>query len=405
MAAGSSNSHAGLFPRQDRVLSPVVRVPSDSTTDGGNKDTRVLHEKQDEDFETSIINSELISRGWVYQEILQTPANLFCTGNQLWWSCSSSSCSQTFPWGMLNLYTSKNEDTFCDGIRERKLGIKPGKGGKEATFAWNDVIMLYSRTSVTVPDDRLVALAGIADLYVHEMRLLGNGVACYHSGVWSIEAIPQLLWRIDGEPPSSYLPASHPIPSWSPLCHQGGIRVEYPALWTSQYFVKYVSMATSGLDRFGRCRTREDGTLTLRGVLIDVDFSDDHARLYPREFERYTANIWWDNSENRKLANADEGSSWCGLLCAGETGLSSDYYGGLLLRACDDPSSPKNKGRTWQRCGYFNIDIHEYSDVLDGISRAFGFERYGVELCWDDKRALNLKDTGTSQDLEDVYIV
>lgn len=175
-------------------------------------------------------------------------------------------------------------------------------------------------------------------------------------------------------------------------------------MWTSQYFVKYVSMDTSGLDRFGRCRTREDGTLKLRGVLIDIDFSDDHARLYPREFERYTANIWWDNSENRKLANADEGSSWCGLLCAGETGLSSDFYGGLLLRACDDPSSPKNKGRTWQRCGYFNIDIHEYSDVLDGISRAFGFERYGIELCWD-KRALKPKDTGTSQDLEDVYIV
>lgn len=364
------------------------------------------------------MNSELISRGWVYQETHLTPANLFCTGNQLWWSCSSKTYSRAFPLGIPGdgqiLLKLPREKDFIDNFRERRLDtMRAGKySGNIPAFAWRDVIETYCRTSVTVPDDRLVALAGIARLYGSRMRSKGVGSARYHSGVWSGVAEDILLWHIAEEPPSSQPPSQYPIPSWSPLCQHGPIRLVYPTVATNQYLFEYVNMTTSGLDRFGRCRTREDGTLKLRGVLIDIRFSNNYNRLYPKGYKGYTTKIWWDNYENQRLAKADEMSSWCGLVCAVADGFPNDQHRGLLLRAYDNRSTPTRKGRTWRRCGYFDIDISDHcrtKNDINRISRAFRLERYGFKLKWGSGRygrgTYGLEFTGAVQDLEDVCIV
>lgn len=248
--------------------------------------TVVLQQTAYDQFEQDIICSELLSRGWTYQEILLSPANLLCTRQMMWWSCSDASCSELFPENIPTLGDEiKEPPLFVDKLRSQKVALK---SGKDPIDIWMDVISSYSRTSVTFLDDRIVAIAGIARLFsswfpdlLDSADLFGH----FHSGIWSTKVIRQLLWRCDSiqlacrsQDYQSY------IPSWSPLsslrCYPMHI-YNYKTITLAEY-VEIGSSGTTGVfgtDQFGRVQNESQAVLHLRSVLVPMIVRDKYTGL------------------------------------------------------------------------------------------------------------------------------
>lgn len=176
---------------------------------------------------------------------LFAPANLLCTPDEIWWSCCCT-YSQDFPTGVAENgevefdtladvsslegvpRTGHNVSFYEDSLRSGKGHFRKQQlsSNMRCLQAWG-MCESYSRTSVTVNSDRLVAIAGGANLFrtifPDQLKLTG-----YKSGIWttSIEKglQEQPLWRgNDALPalPARRYSAGHPIPSWSPLSFDG----------------------------------------------------------------------------------------------------------------------------------------------------------------------------------------
>lgn len=404
------DSEAGLFPTRIYIAIPVVR---DLSPRSSPNQVWVLLEEPSEKFERDIVYSELLSRGWVYQEVFLTPANLFCTADEMWWSCLHRTCTQTLPEGA----------DFEDSIQHRKGKIM--FEWVEGWEAWRSVLEIYTGTSVTFKDDRLVAIAGLAKLF-RALRPAYFQHATYHSGVWQLDirgGLRQLLWRRSkGQslPPSRWS-ATHPIPSWSPASYNGRIR------WSSQTLLDlpdFMSMDSSHLDGFGRATDQAQCTLHLRGVLVKIDVAVENQPTKESwacvtGHEDMLIVIEWDSDEDRRLA-ADSSRVGCARALTFSVNLNQarPSMEGLLLRPLDGPSGADGS-KIWLRCGY----IHYMDPKLDcrkrSVGEAFQLERYG--LTWMTYQELhqighyvgnndNLNDgtwwnTSTPTDLEDIYIV
>lgn len=86
------NSDEGLFPTQANISPLAMR-----TVIGEVK--VVLWDDPKERFTEAVIYSMLLSRGWVYQKVLFTPANVFYTPDEMWWSFSDATYSGMFTEG------------------------------------------------------------------------------------------------------------------------------------------------------------------------------------------------------------------------------------------------------------------------------------------------------------------
>lgn len=406
------NSEAGLFPTRHYTAVPVVHDLAPPASPCGQ--ASILWEDPSGKFERDIVSSELLSRGWVYQEVFLTPANLFCTADEMWWSCFHGTCTQTFPAGT----------DIEDSINEKKLKIM--WDGVGAWDAWRGVLESYSATSVTFKDDRLVAIAGLVEIF-RSLYPTHLQHARYHSGVWSLGiqgGLDQLLWRRSkGHAlPSRRYPATHPIPSWSPASYDGKIRWPRDRL---PELPEFKSMDDSQLDTFGRATKQSQCTLHLRGVLVNIDI---HIENQPMEkswasvtgHENILIAVEWDSDEDRRLAAKSSCTDYARVLIFGldlDRGWSVE---GIVLRPLDS-SLRTNGSRTWVRCGYIHDLDPKLKDKKKNVGKAFQLERYGLSWIlyqefdiylgkyyldgrWG-RRWGPLADLTTTTDLEDIYIV
>lgn len=290
-AIDGKDSQSGLFRQSQGHLTPVVHVRDPRSWQrpeyGYDEDTGVVVQREDatvviqqdphEQFEQDIIRSELLSRGWTYQEILLSPANLLCTQQMMWWSCSDATCSELFPENIPNLGNDISKPLlFVDELRSRKVALKPGK---DPIDIWMDIISSYSRTSVTFRDDRIVAIAGIARLFSSWFPDILNSAESFghfHSGIWSTKVIQQILWSCDSPRlarRSQYYQSR--IPSWSPLSSlrcSSTCRYGDKAITLAEY-VEIGSSGTTGVfgtDQFGRVQEENEAVLHLRSVLVSI---------------------------------------------------------------------------------------------------------------------------------------
>lgn len=381
------------------------------------------------DFKTGILDSELLSRGWVYQEVLLTPANLFCTKQQLWWSCSDVTCSENWPEYMPQnpnvLEIGEQHWAYKDDIRERKLLITDTKNDLSWWY-WGRVLTEYGRTKVTKPDDRVVALTGIFSVLRSLAPELKNSV--YHSGVWlGSHILEQLLWGLDPHcraPLGRVDTARYPIPSWSPLSCKTpyyedvlglpGLPLPPPG---------DVSIKNEGLDALGRATSLEGCAMHLRGILVPIqinnhDFQRGTSSAYPYSRDDMKADLQWDNTkvfEDVQLAMEEkgegEGQGSC-CLQALIVSLQATSFHGLALRPCENGLRQIDGRRVWSRCGYV-------AGVMGGKSpetkmeyiKAWRFGEYG--FTWSCKRLekepwsfyWRSKSSGVTPQLEDICIV
>lgn len=197
-------------------------------------------------------HSQLATRGWVFQERVLAPRTLHFGAAEMGWECRSLiSC-----------------ECSAHSLRYRRTGslLK----GMVSGMGWTDVVAEYSRLDLTVWEDRLVAVAGLAEARWEgeegEARWGGNR---YAAGMWTRGLRAQLLWRtiFRRAPLGSYV-----APSWSWASIAGSVHyqsVSPQAL--GRWEVLSVHCPPAGESMFGNCQA--GSFLELEGQVVPVDLS------------------------------------------------------------------------------------------------------------------------------------
>lgn len=260
-------------------------------------------------YEEDVKRSPLAARGWAAQERILSPRIVHFTARQIVWECASSwqfeasgkfqehgSGQQQYRKREVQPFFTEGLQNFKDGNHPEALAgaqaSKQGAEGKPSSQdsshgrdieyvgrfrAWHNCVDEFAWRALTVPSDKLPAIAGIA-------RILDNGsLGHYLAGIWSRNIGAGLAW---GSPHPKLTPApSYRAPSWSwasvdgpvstastewgdELFHPGGHLPE----WAKRYELKLVDQ---------HIRLREDSNpymdvlegsyIVVEGVCVSAD--------------------------------------------------------------------------------------------------------------------------------------
>ncbi|KAN0094497.1 HET domain containing protein [Tylopilus felleus] len=160
-------------------------------------------------------------RGWCLQEKLLPPRSLVYASDTLKYYCQTET---------VNIGHALCEPST--GMRLPNAIYRPPASSGDATLseadhvvyrqAWLAVIFTYTLRNISVPSDKLVALAGVAE----QFHLVYKDQ--YLAGLWRKTLLLDLLWK--GEPAGGDLrarPAAYRAPSWSWASVDGLITVNY----------------------------------------------------------------------------------------------------------------------------------------------------------------------------------
>ncbi|POS75864.1 hypothetical protein DHEL01_v205753 [Diaporthe helianthi] len=219
------SSGEGLYQSIDpQILPPVVYLPYDNTpgqhTGIFSMGIQPVSNPRLRDLYTqTVTNSEVLSRGWVFQEwLLSTRIAAFSQGMGVFLVCSEDLPQST----LLN-----------DKIRDERPGLpdKSYKSGLDLSLvgqsdiseSWRRVVEAYSGLNLTKLDsDRLVALAGVAAEFgaalaaayeASQEQHYKPGLAQYLCGLWSEDLARGLQWEVTDR--SRPLARVSGFPSWS----------------------------------------------------------------------------------------------------------------------------------------------------------------------------------------------
>jgi Heterokaryon incompatibility protein (HET) len=252
-ASAASNGDMGLFaPLQH---SEIVKLPCDA--DDPSKGD-MYFTPQDISF-NEVRKSPLNSRGWVLQERVLSRRTVFFAATQVYWECcmeylaedksrhnSVGDASQEG--GLMRQavrkYTKRTRSNipgdphqYLDVAQEHYLPRSYG-AAYMLQNCWRDLVTRYSQCGLTVPDDKLSALSGLAT------RIQTATTIHYQfghffdivDGSYSIEAVQSLLWTPSRVPLTTR--ATRRAPSWSWAALNGPLEFLLDELEISRLEVK-----------------------------------------------------------------------------------------------------------------------------------------------------------------------
>lgn len=158
----------------------------------------------------------LSTRGWVFQERIISPRIVHFTEEQVFWECWSLKVSEVLPEGFSH---GQNTIWTYGDLFNEKIGTDPTPSDvQQIKMRWYDVVSTYSRTSLTLADDRLLAISAVAKKFCSAMR---TDPSEYLAGMWKDDLPLSLDWYQEPIPGRSG-PAETPpdlemkyAPSWS----------------------------------------------------------------------------------------------------------------------------------------------------------------------------------------------
>lgn len=115
----------------------------------------------------------LNKRGWVFQELTLSPRIVHFTKEQVFWECHSLIVSEILPQGLP-----------AEGSVPTKQNIFHGRHAasvQQVKQQWYNFVEQYSQTSLSFPDDRLLAISAIAKRCCSGMGLEPSE---YLAGIW-----------------------------------------------------------------------------------------------------------------------------------------------------------------------------------------------------------------------------
>lgn len=210
--------NTGLFATAAQDLGPnLVRLPY-RDRQGDQKGyfyvCHIDHSEIKKQYDSEIAQSDLLSRGWIFQEWILSRRVISYTRTACFYQCQRTSPR-----------TTTSNDVNLDILNEKHADISLKKHFRldflkleESIFLrWRFAVHTYSSLHLTkAGEDRLTALAGISQEFTIAInRATGhedNWKSFYLSGLWAGDIVAGLLWEMDGACSDMKLSG---IPTWS----------------------------------------------------------------------------------------------------------------------------------------------------------------------------------------------
>lgn len=367
ISATEGQAREGLvFDRKVHGTNPyraIVRVPEVQE----EMHLQAFHEK----WFLQLTEGPLNQRGWVFQERMLATRIVHFTKDQVFWECHSLMASEILPEGMPQ--DKDSEQRYLS----RDVGINSTNSDmQEVKIQWYDLIETYSRTSLSFPDDHLLAISAVAKRFCSTMRLEPSD---YLAGMWKDDLPLSLLWNQDPLP-GRVGPESISIgrefkhaPSWSWASIMAPLEIVgfYNLIPTAEVVhVQIMRRSPNFFDGSDSCRLRlrgpvckvhrkvQDGVPWIHaGQQTRLQELDEFRQSYFKRDLALTIN--WDTSRRIVAAN-----KFFLLLLAVDDDDENEAmnYGIILLRI--------ENSATYVRVGYFSVVGIEYPG--SELSKAFG---------------------------------
>ncbi|KAI0113607.1 heterokaryon incompatibility protein-domain-containing protein [Nemania sp. FL0031] len=198
-AVSSNNCHYSMFALRD----PLLLYPHIVQMGTLNEPRYEKWTENDDEYWATggFVEEEILyGRGWVLQERLLAIRSVMFTKKQIFYRCAEGFTSEIGGLKHFPVDTRRGYSLFRN--------LSTASLTKENCFElWRLVIHKYSLCALTVPGDKLVAIAGIARMFGNVRR------SRYLAGLWEHTLLEDLLWYRSGD--SYQRPADYRAPTWS----------------------------------------------------------------------------------------------------------------------------------------------------------------------------------------------
>jgi hypothetical protein len=353
-ATDGVNSSDGLYHSRyaHNIRETKVNLYVRHHNDQVDRSASLVLEDTDRMWNRFVVQTAFHKRGWVFQERVLSPRVLHFGRHQLFWECRESQRQEKHPDELkLNFSAKWNTKSFWE---------KPFVNDeKDHSLTWQSMITAYSGTNLTVSDDKLIALSGVAKRFA---SMTGD---TYVAGLWRRSLERELLWYLNDAVKRSPRPTQYCAPSWSWASVKGQVDFLYVMREDSLSMrVEDVRLTYATQDITGRITS---GWLDLEGNLRTFRVwkqGDENYVLDPRRivmigdhYDRFVMEVWQDALEPRlpdSERDNDQGNFYC-LQATGTYGIRVSF---LLLQ-----SDPSRKG-WFQRVGLGSIWPESSSDEV-----------------------------------------
>lgn len=355
----------------------------------------------------SIEDAPVNRRAWVLQERLLAPRVLHFGFHQIAWECRHLEATESLPYGTSNLEvkdgvvveTTRLKSSLAQDYVPRSLVPDAEHLAWQAHECWKRIIERYSTTSITKESDRLIALAGIAQM---SSRQIGSKVL-YVAGLWEKWLASQLLWRVN----SDYSDGKYSFPqrraktfiaptfSWARILAKQGIKCGETVREDRLLFaVKHISLPQkTDKDRFSLVESDESVIyIELGGRLAAINLVKGKGS----GITRYRWNLTNGNQNPKRdlsglyLDSPEDDASLfenaqAGLHCMPAYRNAKNYTICLILRLVDGEVSPHH----YKRVGLAMVPSYEAMQLAlerGKLDRTSFPRTAGVSDVWRDVR-------------------
>lgn len=202
------------------------------------------------------ITTKLSTRGWAFQERVLSPRTLHFGESEIGWECLSIiSCE-------------------CSARGKRYHRTESLLKKASMSMSWVDVVTEYSRMGLTVADDRLAALSGLASVRREAMQKQR-----YIAGMWEGDLPRQIAWYVKEIGVSNGLFKKYIAPSWSWASVTGPVVYHHKPDLAPHFTIQDIRCQHRAASSFTDCEV--GAYLLVKGLLVPVDLGMDNSSIMP----------------------------------------------------------------------------------------------------------------------------
>ena len=256
-AVDAVNSRAGFLNERSSLISspPSCKFPRIDLGDGFGIDIKAVQRDPVEYLDKL---SPLTFRAWCIQEKLLSPRMLYYGSRQTYWDCNTLTHLEAYgcapPANELYGGLDFGKAGYSQDFNRMRLLPKEKRGSDRI---WMRFVHEYSSRSLTVLDDKLPALSGLAQ-EIHNVTGFH-----YLAGLWKEDLSQCLLWSVEDPDANKYQTQTVPYtaPSWSWASYHAPVQYRGPP---NRFELQILEAETSlaGPDPFGKISS---GYLCVRG--------------------------------------------------------------------------------------------------------------------------------------------